>query len=233
MSLPAENIPWLTELSGKFVVVEGPDGSGKSTQAARLVSLLREAGLEVLEVREPGGTPLGERLRAVLLDPETGEIDVRTEMLLYMASRAELVASRIRPALARGACVLADRFVSSTLAYQGAAGGLDQVAIRDAARAACGEVTPDLVAIFDVDESTAAGRMGLLRDRMEARGSAYHAAVRRGYHEQAEAEPETHVLIDAARSLDHVFADFLGVLGARFGNPGVQSNSSPRNVEAK
>ena len=75
--------------------------------------------------------------------------------------------------------------------------------------------------------------MGLLRDRMEARGSAYHAAVRRGYHEQAEAEPETHVLIDAARSLDHVFADFLGVLGARFGNLGGQSNSSPRNVEAK
>ena len=82
MSLPAENIPWLKELSGKFVVVEGPDGSGKSTQAARLVSILRETGLEVLEVREPGGTPLGERLRAVLLDPETGEIDVRTEMLL-------------------------------------------------------------------------------------------------------------------------------------------------------
>ena len=131
------------------------------------------------------------------------------------------------------ACVVADRFVSSTLAYQGAAGGLDQTAIRDAARAACGEVTPDLVAIFDVDESTAAGRMGLLRDRMEARGSAYHAAVRRGYHEQAESEPETHVLIDAARSLDHVFADFLGVLGARFGSPDVQSNSSPRNVEAK
>ena len=104
---------------------------------------------------------------------------------------------------------------------------------RDAARAACGDVNPDLVAIFDVDEPTAAGRMGLLRDRMEARGSAYHAAVRRGYHEQAETEPETHVLIDAARSFDHVFADFLAVLASRFGRPEIQSNSSPRNVEAK
>ena len=233
MSLPAEHIPWLSDLSGKFIVVEGPDGSGKSTQAARLASILRDVKLEVVEVREPGGTPLGERLRSVLLDPETGEIDVRAEMLLYMASRAELVASRIRPALLRGACVIADRFVSSTLAYQGAAGGLDQSAIRDAARAACGDVNPDLVAIFDVDEPTAAGRMGLLRDRMEARGSAYHAAVRRGYHEQAETEPETHVLIDAARSFDHVFADFLGVLASRFGRPEIQSNSSPRNVEAK
>lgn len=233
MSLPAEHIPWLSDLSGKFVVVEGPDGSGKSTQAARLASILRDVKLEVVEVREPGGTPLGERLRSVLLDPETGEIDVRAEMLLYMASRAELVASRIRPALLRGACVIADRFVSSTLAYQGAAGGLDQSAIRDAARAACGDVNPDLVAIFDVDEPTAAGRMGLLRDRMEARGSAYHAAVRRGYHEQAETEPETHVLIDAARSFDHVFADFLAVLASRFGRPEIQSNSSPLNVEAK
>ena len=120
--LPA---PLSRTLRGRFVVFDGPDGSGKSTQFHRLCADARSAGLDVCEVREPGGTHIGEQIRRLLLDPSVKEdVDLRAEMLLFMASRAQLLAQRVRPALSRGALVLADRFVSSTLAYQGAAGGL-------------------------------------------------------------------------------------------------------------
>ncbi|NJK33188.1 MAG: dTMP kinase [Deltaproteobacteria bacterium] len=113
------NLPATAHLAGRFLVFDGPDGSGKSTQLRRFVAKLAEAHIPVCEVREPGGTPIGERVRDILLDPAHKEMGVRTELMLYMASRAQLVQERIRPALARGECVVADRFVSSTLAYQG------------------------------------------------------------------------------------------------------------------
>lgn len=155
-TVPAE---WLRHLGGLFLVLDGPDGSGKSTQFKRLIDMARAAGVTVCDVREPGGTEVGERVRAILLDPVHDEMTVRCEMLLYMASRAQLVQQKITPALARGELVLADRFISSTHAYQGAAGGLPREDIVAVGKAACGGVEPDLVVIFDVDEATAAARL--------------------------------------------------------------------------
>jgi dTMP kinase len=119
-----EDLAFLPSLAGRFLAFEGPDGSGKSTQFKRFVRACTEAGVPLCEVREPGGTEIGERIRAILLDKAHSDMALRCEMLLYMASRAQLVEQKIRPALAGGKLVLADRFVASTLAYQGAAGGL-------------------------------------------------------------------------------------------------------------
>jgi dTMP kinase len=198
---------WLTQLAGKFIVFDGPDGSGKTTQFRRFAQLVRSAGLTVCEVREPGGTAIGEQIRQVLLDPDHDEMALRCEMMLYMASRAQLVAEKIRPAKQRGELVLADRFVSSTLAYQGTAGGMDVKQIMSVARVAIGDCWPDLVVIFDVDERAAAMRLNPLLDRMEAKGAAYHARVRRGYLDQADADPDRHLVIDATPDAQAVFAN--------------------------
>lgn len=200
---------WLRELAGRFVVFEGPDGSGKSTQLRRLTDALEAANIPHLHVREPGGTPVGEAIREVLLHRREADMTHLCEMLLYMASRAELVHRRILPALRRRELVLADRFVSSTLAYQGAAGGIPEPDIRAVARVATEACQPDLIVIFDVDQDAAAQRLGLLLDRMEAKGAAFHAKVRAGYLEQARAEPERHLVIDASRSPDEVWQDLL------------------------
>ena len=196
---------WVSKLAGKFIVFDGPDGSGKSTQFRRFSTMLREQGLSVCEVREPGGTSIGEQIRAVLLDPGNESMNTRCEMLLYMASRAQLMAERIVPALARGECVLADRFISSTLAYQGAAGGMATEEIMHVARVAVGERWPDLVVIFDVDTATAGRRLNPLLDRMERKGEEYHRKVRQGYLEQAAADPRHHLVIDARPGADEVF----------------------------
>ncbi|MDX2116382.1 MAG: dTMP kinase [Planctomycetota bacterium] len=212
---------WMGRLRGRFVVFEGPDGSGKSTQLRRLTGLVQSAGVPLCEVREPGGTPVGERVRAILLDPIHDEMSLRCEMLLYMASRAQLVEQRIRPALARGEMVLADRFVSSTLAYQGAAGGLPESEIRAVADAACGRrgapgaCWPDLVVIFDVDERTARGRLSPLLDRIEQRSEEFHRRVRAGYLAQAAADPAHHLVVDASRCEDEVTAAMLEGLRSR------------------
>lgn len=200
---------WVTQLRGRFLVFDGPDGSGKSTQIKQFSEFCRSQHLPLVEVREPGGTSIGEQIRAVLLDPKNTDIALKTEMLLYMASRAQLVEERIRPALKDGALVLADRFVSSTLAYQGAAGGLDPEDIRAVARVAIDTCDPDLVIIFDVDEKTAAGRLNPLLDRMEQKGAEYHRRVREGYLEQAQRDPARHLVIDATQTPDRVFADLL------------------------
>jgi dTMP kinase len=146
-------------LAGRFVVFDGPDGCGKSTQFRRFADWAAAQGVVVTEVREPGGTSIGEQIRAVLLDPRNDAMTVRAEMLLYMASRAQLLEERIRPALLRGELVLADRFVSSTLAYQGTAGGMLRDEIMDVARVAVGDMWPDEIVIFDVDTETAWKRM--------------------------------------------------------------------------
>ncbi len=207
--------PLVRALPGRFIVFDGPDGSGKTTQINRLAAAARAAGLDPAVVRDPGGTHVGERIREILLEHSHEDIGARTEMLLYMASRAQLVDLRIAPALHAGRCVLADRFYASTLAYQGTAGGVPAEEIMQAAMIACGEHRPDLTVIFDVDEDTAAARLSPLLDRMEAKGRAFHARVRRGYIEQAENDPERVVLLDAARDEGEVFADLVSVLADR------------------
>ena len=207
----------MDQLAGRFLVFDGPDGSGKSTQFQRFAALAGEAGLRVCEVREPGGTEIGERIRHILLDPALEPMDLRCEMMLYMASRAQLVAERIRPAKQRGALVLADRFISSTLAYQGTAGGLDREDIIRVGDVAVGDSRPDLIVIFDVDEATAARRLNPLLDRMEQKGAAFHRRVRQGYLQQAEREPDRHLVIDATADEMTVHDRLLAALADRLG----------------
>jgi len=163
----------------------------------------------VCEVREPGGTVIGEHIRNVLLDPANDPMDLRCEMLLYMASRAQLVAERIRPALEENQLVLADRFISSTLAYQGAGGGIPIADILRIGQIALGQCWPDLVIIFDVDEKAASARLNPLLDRMEMKGRDYHRTVRRGYLDQARTDPDRHLVIDATADADTVFTRLL------------------------
>lgn len=195
---------------------EGPDGSGKSTQFARFSALCARHGLAVTEVREPGGTGIGEEIRRLLLAHDHGDMTLRCEMLLYMASRAQLVEQTIRPAMAKQHLVLADRFVTSTLAYQGAGGGLPEGEILDVARAATGGLEPDLVVIFDVDEPTASERRSAEPDRIEARPSDFRARVRRSYLDQAKRWPDRHLVIDATCDADGVSKRLLDGLCARF-----------------
>lgn len=191
---------WASLLSGRFLVFDGPDGAGKSSQLRRFQAAAERDGLSVTAVREPGGTEVGERVRDLVLnysDERHGAMDTRSEMLLFMASRAQLVAQRIRPALAAGKLVLADRFLSSTLAYQGSAGGLPLQEIRDVGHVALGGCQPDLVVIFDIDPATASARLNPLLDRVESRDAGYQERVRAGFLEQARADPGRHLLLDA------------------------------------
>ncbi|MEM6553347.1 MAG: dTMP kinase [Planctomycetota bacterium] len=219
----SETRAWLRSLAGRFVVFDGPDGSGKSTQLEKLVRDAEAAGVEVCLVREPGGTEIGEAIRKVLLDPAVKEaIDPTCEMMLFMASRAQLMSQKIRPALNRGCLVLADRFISSTLAYQGTAGGTPIDDIMRVGKVALGANWPELVVVFDVDEATAAARMNPLlragefdgsgKDRMELKGSAFHRRVRQGYLDQAAADPERYLVIDARGDADEVYARLTGGL---------------------
>lgn len=221
---------WFTQLRGRFVVFDGPDGSGKTTQFDRFCLEARTAGVDVCPVRDPGGTEIGDQIRRILLDPHHHDhIDVRCEMLLFMASRAQLVIQTIEPALRDGQLVLADRFISSTLAYQGAAGGMDPTEILNVGHAALGDCWPDLVVIFDVDPDAAAERLAaspktkqqgrfevdaptLFSDRMEVKGTQYHHAVRNGYLQQIEQDPQHYLKINAAPDADTVFQSLMEAL---------------------
>lgn len=198
-------MPLFDALRGRLIVFEGPDGSGKTTQFNRFSQACKDAELPVTEVREPGGTGIGEEIRRLLLAHDHGDMTLRCEMLLYMASRAQLVEQIITPALTRGELVLADRFVTSTLAYQGAGGGLDEHDILKVAKAATGGLEPDLIVIFDVDESTAQCRRSAEPDRIEARPDAFKQRVRKSYLEQAKRWPDQHLVIDATCDPDRVY----------------------------
>lgn len=207
-------------LAGRFVVFDGPDGCGKSTQFRRFSDWASAQGVTVTEVREPGGTAIGEQIRAILLDPQHRAMTVRTEMLLYMASRAQLLEQRIRPALERGELVLADRFVSSTLAYQGTAGGITTDDIMGVARIAVGDLWPDEIVIFDVDVETAwkrmaAGRANSAPDRMELKSDQFHERVRQGYLQQCREDPARSIAIDARQNPETVFARLIEAFVAR------------------
>jgi len=232
--MPHSPPTWLQHLRGQFIVFDGPDGCGKTTQLDRFVQFTEMNGLSVCAVRDPGGTEVGNQIRQLLLTPpHQEEMDVRCEMLLFMASRAQLVTKRIKPALDAGKVVLADRFVSSTLAYQGAAGGLPQEDILEVSRVAFGNCLPRLFIIFDVDTDTASARLAasppkttpplefdvdggtLCPDRIEARGSNYQKAVRQGYLNQAAADPDHYLIINASADADAVFTKLLESLESK------------------
>ncbi|MBM43897.1 MAG: dTMP kinase [Phycisphaerae bacterium] len=200
--------------AGLFLVFDGPDGSGKTTQFNRYAEWCRSRGVDVEQVREPGGTSIGEQIRSMLLDCGNVEMTVPCELFLYMASRSQLVRDVINPAIERGALVLADRFISSTLAYQGTAGGVSQEDILATGEIALGGRWPDCVVIFDVDGETAAARRSDAPDRMEGKGEAFHQRVRQGYLDQVAASPEKTILVDASGDEDEVFALLVSALDA-------------------
>ena len=191
------------ELKGKFIVLDGPDGCGKSTQAKLLADWLHKQGIETAQFRDPGTTAIGEQIRHILLNPEHVAMCNRTELLLYMAARAQLWVECIKPALDSGKCVILDRWVSSTCAYQGYAGGfgIDNV-IKIAAD--CLERTwPDLTIILDVDSKAAAPRMKATLDRMEQKGADYHAKVRQGFLSLADKQKNI-IILDASADIDSI-----------------------------
>lgn len=212
-----EDHSWLSLYRGRFIVFEGPDGSGKSTQFRKLSDAAKAKSVTLCEVREPGGTPVGEKIREALLARVQPGMDMslRCEMLLYMASRAELVEKRIRPALKAGELVLADRYVASTLAYQGAAGGLSGADISAVARVATQNLQPDLVVIFDLDEAAAAKRLSPLLDRMEAKGAAFHRKVRQGYLDLAKGDPSRYAVVDASKDPETVWKSLCATMAER------------------
>ena len=184
-----------------FITFEGPDGSGKSTQVPLLVEHLRSLGYRVFATREPGGTPIGDQIRQVLHDLRNVEMHPHTEILLYAASRAQLVAQEIRPRLERGEIVICDRYADSTLAYQGYGRGLDLPTLRQILAFATGGLQPDLTLYLDVSVEAGlarraqASRVGAEWNRLDAAGLAFHRRVREGYQALIAQEPERWVSI--------------------------------------
>jgi dTMP kinase len=196
----------VADAQGLFLVLDGPDGGGKSTQCQRLSRRIEAAGREVVLVRDPGGTPAGDRIRAVLLDPEAGALDATTEVLLYQAARRRLVIERIRPALEAGRVVVCDRWHYATQAYQGGGGGVDAAVIRVTTKIATDGLEPRRAILLDVDERVASERMRRPLDRIEQRGDEYRRRVRGAFRTLFAANPDRFVMVDANRSQDEVAA---------------------------
>jgi dTMP kinase len=204
-----------------FITFEGPEGSGKTTQIQRLAAWLREQGQTVLATREPGGTAIGDRVRAILLDSDHREMQPQTEILLFSAARAQIVGQIIRPHLARGGVVLCDRFADSTLAYQGYGRQLDLATLRLITEFATGGLQPDLTFCLDLPvdvglQRKAAGA-GEEWNRMEQETLAFHGRVRRGYLTLAQAEPARWRVLDATQPVQALQAAMRAEVAARLG----------------
>ena len=203
-------------MSGLFITLEGPEGAGKSTNREYLAELLMQAGIEVVLTREPGGTPLAERIRELLLAPDSEIMAVDTELLLMFAARAQHLAGVIRPALARGAVVLCDRFTDATYAYQGGGRGLAYERIAILEQFVQGDLRPDLTLVFDlpveVGLARAAARGKL--DRFEQEQQSFFEAVRQTYLARAAQAPERYRILDAAQPLSQVQADLAALVPA-------------------
>ena len=199
---------------GRFITFEGGEGCGKSTQVRRLTEALERNGIAVVLTREPGGTWLSEEIRRLIKDQATDAPCDRSELLLFLAARAQLVRNVIRPALESGKWVVSDRFSDSTLAYQGYGRGLPLDFLREANEFACDGLKPDLTLLLDVTPETAAARMrgreaatNTTADRIERAGDEFHARLRKGFAELAKAEPGRIVAIDANGTQDEVWED--------------------------
>ena len=201
-----------------FITFEGPEGSGKSTQIRLLAEFMRARGLSVEVVREPGGTPIGDQVRHVLHDTANTAMSPEAEVLLYSASRAQLVSQRIRPSLAAGRIVLCDRYADSTMAYQGYGRGLDLGMLAALTEIATGGLKPDLTLLLDLDVSAGLSRRrvrGEEMNRLDLEDVAFHERVREGYRLLANADPERWVRIQADRPVDVVAADIREAVLAR------------------
>jgi dTMP kinase len=190
--------------SGLFLAFEGGEGAGKTTQARMIAIWLREQGFDVVTTHEPGATKIGMRLRAILLDTNNAGMSSRCETLLYAADRAEHVTSVIEPALDRGAVVITDRFVDSSLAYQGAGRGLRTAEIARLNSWATGGRQPDLTILLDMPPEAGLGRRTASADRLEAEPLDFHRRVRAGFLALSRAEPERYLVIDASRQPEEV-----------------------------
>jgi len=194
-----------------FFSLDGIDGVGKSTQLKLLVEQLEKKGQEVITCREPGSTQLGESIRKILLNDWETPIDGVSEMLLYMASRAQLVEEIIRPALESGKTVVADRYLLASVVYQGHGAKLDTHSIWDVGRVATGNVLPDLTIVLDLPLDEAASRLGE-PDRIEARGDAYRDALKTGFLTEAERHPQRIKIVDASGNVEEVAERIWGVV---------------------
>lgn len=217
----------MSNLRGKFIVLDGGEGCGKSTQMAMLAERLAAQGLEAIRVHDPGATPIGEKVRAILLNPENSEMSMRCEMLLYMSARAQLMFETILPALKDGKVVICDRFVSSTLAYQLGGDGLTANEIRTVAEIAIKHRWPDVTIILDMPIEASFERVrpkfslfpddpeaGVVKDRIEQRPREYHEQVRQNYLAQAKAHPDRYKVIQADRSQEEVHEDIWKTVNA-------------------
>jgi dTMP kinase len=200
-----------------FITLEGPEGSGKTTQIPLLVDWLCRQGYEVELTREPGGTDIGNQIRDVLHDPRNAAMDATAEILLYSADRAQHVAQRVRPALAAGKIVVSDRYYDSTLAYQGYGRGLDLEMLRIITAFATGDLKPDLTLYLDIAPEEGLERRrtnGGEWNRLDAETLDFHRRVRAGYMALIDREPERWVVIDAARSVEEVQEEIRVQVGA-------------------
>ena len=201
-------------MPGFFIALEGGEGAGKSTQERRIADYLVARGRTVVRTREPGGTPAAEAIRNVVLSTEFAGLDDRAEALLFAAARGEHVARVIRPALERGDVVLCDRYLDSSVAYQGYGRGLGADTIRDLSLWATRDLLPDLVVVLDIDP-----RRGLSRvkdpDRLESEPIAYHDAVREGFLDLASKDPQRYLVVDANMSLSAITGAITAVLDER------------------
>ncbi len=201
-----------------FITFEGPDGSGKTTQIRLLADWLRERGYEVMLTREPGGTDIGNQIRHVLHDPDNDEMDARTEILLYSASRAQNVAQFVRPALSAGKIVISDRYADSTLAYQGYGRCLDLDILEMITTFATGGLAPDLTLYLDVPAQEGLSRRqsgGEEWNRLDAEALEFHQRARAGYLNLIAQDPSRWVVIDAARPIEEIESEIRAAVQTR------------------
>ena len=201
-----------------FFSIEGGDGTGKSTQVGLLGEWLRELGHDVLACRDPGSTSLGEAVRGIVLHAHDLRIGRRSEMLLYMAARAQLTEEVIRPALDAGKIVVSDRYLLSNVVYQGYGGGLDVPELWQVGRVATGGLLPDLTIVLDLPVERAASRLERALDRMEQQGDAFHARVRQGFLDEAARQPDRVVVVSADRPIDEVQKAIRQIVAGRLEN---------------
>lgn len=198
-----------------FITIEGPDGGGKTTQMNMLVPALEERGLDIIRTREPGGTDIGDQIRSVIMDMKNKSMDPRAEILLFCASRAQLVSELIWPSLASGKIVLCDRYADSTMAYQGYGHGLDRTALKNLLEFATGGLKPDLTILLDISAEAGLRRRITNHDewnRMDDYALQFHERVRKGYLEMASAEPERFAVIHADRSKEEIHDEIVSVI---------------------